>query len=61
MNTLRTTLRRICRRWERHSPEDGQSLAEYALILAFVAIAAVTALSSLGRAIANSPGFDLFQ
>lgn len=40
--------------------ERGQGLAEYSLILAFVALAAVTALGLLGDAIANSPGFDLF-
>jgi pilus assembly protein Flp/PilA len=39
--------------------EAGQGLAEYALILAFVALICVTALSVLGDAIANSPGFSL--
>jgi hypothetical protein len=40
--------------------ESGQGLAEYALILAFVALVCVTALGALGNAIANSPGFSLF-
>jgi len=39
--------------------ESGQGLAEYALILAFVALAAVVALSALGQAILNSPGWSL--
>jgi hypothetical protein len=40
--------------------ESGQGLAEYALILAFVALVCVTALGALGSAIANSPGFSMF-
>ena len=40
--------------------ESGQGLAEYALILAFVALVCVTALGALGNAIASSPGFSLF-
>jgi len=40
--------------------ESGQGLAEYALILAFVALAAVLALSTLGQAILNSPGWRIF-
>jgi Flp pilus assembly pilin Flp len=39
--------------------EAGQGLAEYALILAFVALICITALGVLGQAIANSPGFSL--
>lgn len=37
--------------------ETGQGLAEYALILALVALGCVAALGMLGEAIANSPGF----
>ena len=40
--------------------ESGQGLAEYALILAFVALVCVGALGTLGSAIANSPGFSIF-
>ena len=39
--------------------ESGQGLAEYALILAFIALMCVAALGSLGGAIASSPGFSL--
>lgn len=39
--------------------EDGQGLAEYALILALIALACVAALVTLGQAIANSPGFSV--
>ena len=39
--------------------ESGQGLAEYALILAFVAAVCVVAVGSLGSAIAGSPGFSL--
>lgn len=45
---------------EKPECEAGQGLAEYALILAFVAIAAVAALSTLGVAIRDSVGFKLF-
>jgi Flp pilus assembly pilin Flp len=37
--------------------ESGQGLAEYGLILAFVAIVCIGALGGLGGAIAASPGF----
>lgn len=40
--------------------ESGQGLAEYALILAMVALACVGALGLLGEAIADSPGFKIF-
>jgi Flp pilus assembly pilin Flp len=43
-----------------HEREDGQGLAEYALILAFIAAVCVGALGALGGAIANSPGFSMF-
>ena len=39
--------------------ESGQGLAEYALILAFIALVCVVALGALGGAIASSPGFTL--
>lgn len=37
--------------------EEGQGLAEYALILGLIALACVGALGLMGDAIANSPGF----
>ncbi len=37
--------------------EGGQGLAEYALILAMVAVACVGALTALGGGIAGSAGF----
>lgn len=40
--------------------EPGQGLAEYALILTFVALACVVALGALGQGIATSPGFSIF-
>jgi len=49
------------RRSRNESEESGQGLAEYALILAFVAIACVGALGALGTAINGSPGFGLFD
>ncbi len=61
MNTLRRTLSSVRGCIGRRVGDEGQSLAEYALILAFVALAAIGALATLGNAIANSPGFDLFQ
>ncbi len=46
--------------FDRSIDESGQGLAEYALILAFIALVCVSALGALGSAIANSPGFSLF-
>ena len=40
----------------RYKDEEGQALAEYALILGFVFIAAVTALTLLGTAITGKLG-----
>ncbi len=37
--------------------ESGQGLAEYALILALIAVVCVTALGALGTAISGSAGF----
>jgi pilus assembly protein Flp/PilA len=48
---LAGTLRR------RDSDEAGQGLAEYALILALIAVVCIGALSALGVNIANSAGF----
>ncbi len=42
---------------KRSGGEAGQGLAEYALILAFIALVCIAALQQLGVAIANSPGF----
>ena len=33
--------------------ESGQDLVEYALLLVFLALAAITALPNLGRAVSN--------
>ncbi|HMO55635.1 MAG TPA: hypothetical protein PJ994_14100 [Tepidiformaceae bacterium] len=41
--------------------ESGQGLAEYGLIIALVALACIVALGVLGDALANSPGFQLFD
>jgi Flp pilus assembly pilin Flp len=40
--------------------ESGQGLAEYALVLAFIAVACIGTLSALGSSIASSPGFSIF-
>ncbi len=42
---------------ERRDREAGQGLAEYALILTFVALVCIVALQQLGVSIASSPGF----
>jgi pilus assembly protein Flp/PilA len=42
---------------EQRDGESGQGLAEYALILAFVAAVCIGALGALGTGIATSPGF----
>lgn len=54
-------MRRVLRRWAdgRQIGEEGQGLAEYALILALIALVCVAALGTLGQAIANSPGFSV--
>jgi pilus assembly protein Flp/PilA len=56
MNRLKTWL--SARRSVAHD-ESGQGLAEYALILALIALVCVAALVTLGQAIANSPGFTV--
>ena len=40
----------------RYKDEEGQALAEYALILGFIAIVAVTALTLVGTAITGKLG-----
>ena len=40
--------------------DEGQGLAEYAMILTVVAMGLVDALTSLGTGIAGSAGFSLF-
>ena len=39
--------------------EAGQGLAEYALIIAFIAIACIGALSALGTTLAASPAWTV--
>ncbi|MCK9518692.1 MAG: hypothetical protein M0R74_06670 [Dehalococcoidia bacterium] len=41
--------------------ESGQGLAEYGLILAFIALVAIASLRALGTAIGDSNGFKLFD
>lgn len=41
--------------------ESGQGLAEYALILAFVAIVCIASLQALGNALSVSDGFHIFE
>lgn len=41
--------------------ESAQGLAEYALILALVALVCIAGLGLLGQAIVGSPGFALFN
>jgi Flp pilus assembly pilin Flp len=43
-------------RWTRLSEEDGQALAEYTLLLTFIAAVCVLAVSALGLAIAAGIG-----
>ncbi len=54
---MNRVLRKLGTRPWKSAGEAGQGLAEYALILTFVALACVVALSQLGVNIANSPGF----
>lgn len=46
-------------RLRRVGREEGQGLAEYALILGLIAAVCIGALTGLGTAIANSGGFTL--
>ena len=54
---IRTALERLARyvsRLARHlRPQDGQGLAEYALILALIAIIAITALLFMGSQVSD--------
>lgn len=50
LTTVGAYLRGLVARWER---EDGQALAEYGLILALIAVAAILSLTALGVAIAT--------
>jgi pilus assembly protein Flp/PilA len=49
--TLIDALRTLAQRWSRE--EDGQGLAEYALILALIAIVAILSMIFLGDVIAD--------
>jgi Flp pilus assembly pilin Flp len=51
------TRRKLTALMDRSRPEEGQGLAEYALILGLVAGACLLALTALGSALAGSPGF----
>jgi Flp pilus assembly pilin Flp len=46
----------IALRWALRGEEDGQALAEYALILGFIAVVAVAALTLLGTILAGELG-----
>lgn len=59
MANWRSWGRNLKARWQ--PDESGQGLAEYALILTFIALVCVAALGALGQAIAGSPGFQLFS
>jgi pilus assembly protein Flp/PilA len=49
---IRSTLERFLARF-RQSDEDGQGLAEYALILALIAIVAIVALLYMGNQVSD--------
>ena len=53
LSTISAVLLRFVARFER---EEGQALAEYGLILALIAVAAILALTALGVAIAGQLG-----
>jgi Flp pilus assembly pilin Flp len=53
LSTISAALLRFVARFER---EEGQALAEYGLILALIAVAAILALTALGVAIAAEFG-----
>ena len=50
MSALRRTVQRLRSAWE---SRDGQGLAEYALILALIAIIAIVALLFMGQQVSN--------
>ena len=47
------TLRRVAARLRRWNDEHGQGLAEYALILALIAVIAIVALLYMGQQVSN--------
>ena len=53
LSTISAALLRFVARFER---EEGQALAEYGLILALIAVAAILALTALGVAVAGQLG-----
>jgi Flp pilus assembly pilin Flp len=53
LSSISAALLRFVARFER---EEGQALAEYGLILALIAVAAILALTALGVAIAGQLG-----
>ncbi|MBA4180670.1 MAG: hypothetical protein C0506_08800 [Anaerolinea sp.] len=60
MQAINSVGRLILARRRGTNGESGQGLAEYALILAFVALVCIGALGALGLKIADSPGFKIF-
>jgi len=60
MRHMVTTRIAVLRSALRVRDEEGQGLAEYALIIGLIAVVCVGALGLLGDAIANSPGFSIF-
>ena len=60
MRHMVTTRIAVLRSALRVRDEEGQGLAEYALIIGLIAVVCVGALGLLGDAIANSPGFSMF-
>ncbi|MEP7215941.1 MAG: hypothetical protein ABI782_06775 [Anaerolineaceae bacterium] len=57
MRRFSARLAKATRSVSEDSDASGQGLAEYALILAFVALVCIVALGTLGGSIASSPGF----
>ena len=57
MSRVRGILLRALHAW--HTAESGQGLAEYALILAFIAIVCVGAVGTLGATIRDSSAWTL--
>jgi Flp pilus assembly pilin Flp len=53
LSMISTAVLRFVARFER---EEGQALAEYGLILALIAVAAILALTALGVAVAGQLG-----
>ncbi len=53
LSNISTALLRLYARFQR---EEGQALAEYGLILALIAVAAIIALGALGLAVSGQLG-----